>query len=963
MTLAVPRLSRTEFDADWYLRVNSDVKAAGVDAWDHYVRYGFSEGRAGAPVRALELDHLLWRGFSREAEAELRLLLRHGTPHQRAMAGWVMARHAASRGRWHTAHDAISRFVEAPDAAQYITHVGPWLLAIQSGVRSGNIATARRAHRQAVAHFCTDPKSIDGSGDKSRALSRSERELHLGLLEIELARGAPRRRLEQVLAALHAGTGLGDLSLKHGPAAHFDRLTVRNTPAAVTDGPLVSVVVPSHNAAHTITTCLRGLMAQSWRNLEIIVVDDCSRDATADIVAALARKDLRLRLVRLPANGGAYVARNTGFEQARGVFFTVQDADDWSHPQKIAEQVAPLLQDPAVMATVSHWVRADDDLRMTRWRMEDGWCHRNVSSLMIRTALRDTLGYWDRIRANADTEYYHRLLTAYGPAALKEVHPGVPLSFGRTHAQSLTATVQSSLATQFSGPRRSHMNAALHWHQRQIADLPDGAPSAARAQALHMPAQPKERAFFAPPELGPSEPCSAADDYARLAASPLFDSAWYLRRYPDVRDADADTVGHYLAHGTKENRDAGPLFPTAAWREHAPSQGNPLLWMTHQGALPVRAPARAGALPREDRPVVLVFAHSADLQIFGAERSLLITLERLANGYGGRRYAPVAVLPSAVNQDYLAAVAARSVAVEILPQVWRHRFRDAPPKTVEAIRSLIREYTAKEVHVNTLVLDAPLIAARQEGCVSVVHVRELPAQDEAMCRILGNTPQGLRRHLLKGADHFIANSTAVAAWLDCPERSTIWPNAVDPALFDLPFAPGAGLRIGMISSNIAKKGIADFARVAELVAQMEDAAELPPHQRCAFNLIGPETADLAALCPLPANLRHSGYAETPVAALTQCDLVLVLSHFAESFGRTALEAMAAGRPVICYDRGTPPSFITHGTSGIVTPPDDPHAVAKAVCALSLSRADLLEMSAQARDAAGRLNLDSGRART
>jgi glycosyltransferase involved in cell wall biosynthesis len=934
----LPRVREGEFDRAWYLRVNPDVQAAGMDAWEHYVTYGHGEGRAGVAVRALEVDHILWRGFAREAEAELRLLLRGANARERAVAGWVLARHAASRGRWHTARSAIRKFTDAPAWAQFVAHPGPWLLAVQAEARLGNVAEARDLHAKAQERFA------------------GERNLVLAAMEIALAQEAGDHAVAAHLAAIHSGTGLAPLDLARGGGSRFDRLCVQRAPPPVSGGPLVSLVVPAHDAEDTLPTCLRGLTEQSWRNLEIIVVDDGSSDRTAAIVETEARRDPRIRLLRLSVNGGAFVTRNAGFQAARGAFFTVQDADDWSHPQKIEEQVRPLLEKPALQATASHWVRAGSDLRMSRWRMEESWTHRNVSSLMIRTELRDTLGYWDRVRTNADTEYYYRLLAAFGAEAIEEVHHGVPLSFARTRPGSLTAHEATHLATQFAGARRSYMDAAHEWHRRQIAALPQPATPSARVAALRLSAQPARRPFFAPAETGPSDPLDTADTYAQVATSRYFDGAWYLRRNADVLMADVDPVRHYLVHGAFEGRDPGPLFPNAAWRrvEDMAPQCVPLLRVEARAGLALARPVFAGALDSGDRPPVLVFAHAAEREVFGAERSLLTSLERLAQGYGGERFAPVVILPSAVNADYLEQVRARAIAVEVLPQVWRHRFRPAPQATVDAIRNLVRRYRPHEVHVNTIVLDAPQIAARQEGCPTVVHVRELPEHDPGLCHILGDTARGLRRRLLSEADRFIANSRAVADWIDCPDRTAIWPNLVDPALFEESFAPDESLRVALISSNIRKKGIADFVSVALRVAELEAAAGVPEFRRCRFRLIGPASADLSAFSPLPKNVAHAGYAPGAVAALRGCDVVLILSHFAESFGRTALEAMAAGRPVICYDRGTPPTFIENGVSGFVVPPDGPEAVAQRVLALSRSRGELSNMSAQARAGARRL---------
>ena len=73
-----------------------------------------------------------------------------------------------------------------------------------------------------------------------------------------------------------------------------------------------------------------------------------------------------------------------------------------------------------------------------------------------------------------------------------------------------------------------------------------------------------------------------------------------------------------------------------------------------------------------------------------------------------------------------------------------------------------------------------------------------------------------------------------------------------------------------------------------------------------------------------------------------------LSKFAESFGRTVMEAMAAGRPVICYDRGAPPTLVQSGHTGFVVPADDTQAAARAVLALHAARTQRARMSVRAR---------------
>lgn len=93
-------------------------------------------------------------------------------------------------------------------------------------------------------------------------------------------------------------------------------------------GDLISVVIPVYNRAHAVARSVGSICGQSYENLEILVVDDCSDDDIAGAVAAL--NDPRVRLVRRPRNGGAAAARNTGLAAATGDLVAFMDSDDIS---------------------------------------------------------------------------------------------------------------------------------------------------------------------------------------------------------------------------------------------------------------------------------------------------------------------------------------------------------------------------------------------------------------------------------------------------------------------------------------------------------------------------------------------------------------------------------------------------------------------------------------------------------
>ena len=92
---------------------------------------------------------------------------------------------------------------------------------------------------------------------------------------------------------------------------------------------LISVIVPMYNAKLYIEHCLTSIMNNSYKNIEIICVDDGSSDMTAEIVKDLQREDKRIKLVIQKENKGVSAARNRGLELAKGEYLAFIDADDW----------------------------------------------------------------------------------------------------------------------------------------------------------------------------------------------------------------------------------------------------------------------------------------------------------------------------------------------------------------------------------------------------------------------------------------------------------------------------------------------------------------------------------------------------------------------------------------------------------------------------------------------------------
>lgn len=94
------------------------------------------------------------------------------------------------------------------------------------------------------------------------------------------------------------------------------------------EGPLVSVIVSCCNQEAFVEATIRSVMTQSWRHLEVLVIDDCSQDRSYEILERLAREDPRIKPLRQPRNLGVVAARNAGLAVARGTFIALLDGDD-----------------------------------------------------------------------------------------------------------------------------------------------------------------------------------------------------------------------------------------------------------------------------------------------------------------------------------------------------------------------------------------------------------------------------------------------------------------------------------------------------------------------------------------------------------------------------------------------------------------------------------------------------------
>lgn len=175
---------------------------------------------------------------------------------------------------------------------------------------------------------------------------------------------------------------------------------------------LVSVVIPAYNAAATIDETLRSVRSQTHRELEIVVVDDGSTDATVEIAAEHAAADGRIAIVRQD-NAGVAAARNAGWQHARSDLIAFVDADDLWAPAKVEKQLKALAAAGPKTALVYCWyAEIDADSRVAKYQdrvhvegdvldaiLEGNFVGNGSSALVRRQALVEAGGFEPGLRA------------------------------------------------------------------------------------------------------------------------------------------------------------------------------------------------------------------------------------------------------------------------------------------------------------------------------------------------------------------------------------------------------------------------------------------------------------------------------------------------------------------------------------------------------------------------------------
>jgi hypothetical protein len=190
--------------------------------------------------------------------------------------------------------------------------------------------------------------------------------------------------------------------------------------------PLVSVIIPCRNGAAWLAEAIESCLRQSWRNREILVVDNGSSDASMAVARRYQGPSLTVLECLRP---GASAARNAGLERARGDFIQFLDADDVLHPDKISMQLERLAAGPAMAIAAGAWARFRHQPDEAAFVVEPVWCDLTPEQFLISSwlgggmmpnfawlaprAVIDRAGRWnERLSLNDDGDFFCRVALA-----------------------------------------------------------------------------------------------------------------------------------------------------------------------------------------------------------------------------------------------------------------------------------------------------------------------------------------------------------------------------------------------------------------------------------------------------------------------------------------------------------------------------------------------------------------------
>lgn len=232
---------------------------------------------------------------------------------------------------------------------------------------------------------------------------------------------------------------------------------------------LVSVVIPTHNRIDLLERAVQSVLKQSWPNIEIVIIDDGSKDETAERIKALSQKNTCITYLRNETPQGACVARNIGIEAARGKYIALLDDDDEYVPKAIETLLQTYISgDYSFVCSDLKIISKSGNRRSSKAGRIDLdkilWINCATMSMITEKEKLILSGMFDKnLKAAQDYDLWIRLIKKYG-LALRI--PDVLYIYHQEHESQRITTVSSN---RFKGYFDNYLKHRQLMHRRQRA--------------------------------------------------------------------------------------------------------------------------------------------------------------------------------------------------------------------------------------------------------------------------------------------------------------------------------------------------------------------------------------------------------------------------------------------------------------------------------------------------------------
>ena len=677
----------------------------------------------------------------------------------------------------------------------------------------------------------------------------------------------------------------------------------------LTSAPTVSVIIPTYNRAQMAVEAVESVLAQTYRPIEVIVVDDGSTDDTAQRLAAFGD---RIRYMRQP-NRGVGAARNHGLRLATGAYLAFLDSDDLWLPEKLERQVAVLEREPRLGFVYGVMQVVDESGRIVGQKPAGRFPPGNgaradtletmllgnyvpTSTVVMRAEVARQIGYFEETLTGPEDYHYWARAAARRPfLGLRDVVATYRLNEG-----SITRNVWRFYRNQAAMFALMARDPAFARHERLVRSRQAGSWYLAALEAV---------------KLGQWR--GALDDLGRS-----------IRALPSV--------------GTTFRRP-GETWWRWPWRLVKPYAV--AVYVALRAMTQVRN-AECGVRSVVPRPTSHVPRRVLFVETGTGFGGSSAGLYHILKPLDRTRFEPI--LWAYADGDQVSRIRALGIPtiVQPSPDPGRHpRLCQVPSfgfwyRTVPMTWRLwrfCRRYRIALVHVNNGILtQIPAITAARLAGVPCV------------CYIQGVEPvTWIQRPFIRMVDRYAFVTEAIKPeyrlerFVPAQRLCPAIPHGVDLSVYDRTPSveearrslrlDGARRVVGIVARLVPGKGHEDLLRAAAIVKQrIPDVTWLivgdcPPSQRGG---IKEELVALAQQLGLDGSVIFAGWRSDIPAVVQACDIVTLPSH-SEGLGRALLEAMALGKPAVATRVGGLPEVVVDGQTGLLVPPRSPEALAAA----------------------------------